>query len=337
MTTTTTTTTSRQPEPFTSITGHTIRHASHSSSTLPLPVPHSSAQTRLVTSASFRRCCKVAVAAIVGTLGLIATWWALDLAMWTAVKDYRDDCRGEVALGHDLSGTCEEILAQELQKPPVWRSFIGFEGSTHRKGFKKLAGAAKKDTQKRWLDWGWQDTRYSKLGDPKLRDYYYMGPKSPPSSILHDELFDHIDPESPATSDPQRELINAGGAREGVRKQGDKVVLYGGIECSWTSDCTVIRKLLPAVNYPSSSAGPAAALYGSLTTDGAPAIAGVPLSFDASKSSPIDSIAGGLFVAVLVSLGLQYLGKSLVAGAKKQSKIALGKEQMKQKGKVKVS
>ena len=75
-------------------------------------------------------CIKIATASIIGLLGVIATWWALELAMWTAVKEYRDDCRQQVSATITMLSTppvtseCQQSLEQELRPPTMWRSFL---------------------------------------------------------------------------------------------------------------------------------------------------------------------------------------------------------------------
>jgi hypothetical protein len=63
--------------------------------TLPLPVPSRAATSLLTLRLKASRALKVALGAVIGLLGIIATWWALDLAMWNSVKEWRDDCRNQ--------------------------------------------------------------------------------------------------------------------------------------------------------------------------------------------------------------------------------------------------
>jgi hypothetical protein len=67
---------------------------------------------------------KVFVGTLVGALGLVATWWALDLAMWTAAKDFRDDCRQQAQMFNMTSPECEKVLGRGLDRPPTWRSYL---------------------------------------------------------------------------------------------------------------------------------------------------------------------------------------------------------------------
>lgn len=67
---------------------------------------------------------KLVTGAMVGILGLVATWWALDLAMWTAAKDFREDCREQFQTFNVTSPECDKILRQSLRPPPTWRDYF---------------------------------------------------------------------------------------------------------------------------------------------------------------------------------------------------------------------
>ncbi|KIW50194.1 hypothetical protein PV05_11807 [Exophiala xenobiotica] len=67
---------------------------------------------------------KLVTGAMVGILGLVATWWALDLAMWTAAKDFREDCREQFQAFNVTSPECDKILRQSLRPPPTWRDYF---------------------------------------------------------------------------------------------------------------------------------------------------------------------------------------------------------------------
>jgi hypothetical protein len=64
--------------------------------TLPLPVQSSTpraANSLFTFRVNASKLLKVTIGTIIGLLGVTAGWWALDLAMWTSVKEWRDDCR----------------------------------------------------------------------------------------------------------------------------------------------------------------------------------------------------------------------------------------------------
>lgn len=67
---------------------------------------------------------KFSVGVIVGVLSLTSAWWALDLAMWTAVKDFREDCREHLQAFNITSSKCREVMARPLREPPTWRGYL---------------------------------------------------------------------------------------------------------------------------------------------------------------------------------------------------------------------
>lgn len=75
-------------------------------------------------SLTLLRVIKFSVGALVGTLSLISAWWALDLAMWTSVKDFRDDCREQLQSFNSTSPFCQEALSRPLRAPPTWREYL---------------------------------------------------------------------------------------------------------------------------------------------------------------------------------------------------------------------
>ncbi|KAJ9608674.1 hypothetical protein H2200_006445 [Cladophialophora chaetospira] len=70
------------------------------------------------------RIVKFSVGALVGTLSLMSAWWALDLAMWTSVKDFREDCREQLQNFNFSSSACQEVLSRPLRQPPTWRGYL---------------------------------------------------------------------------------------------------------------------------------------------------------------------------------------------------------------------
>jgi hypothetical protein len=161
------------------------------------------------------RVAKVALTATIACLGLVATWIALDVAMWTAAKEWRDDCREQLAANLTISAICEEILSRELLAPPSWRSYL-------------------------------------KLPDPFSTGYRKIRHERDPELISHDEegfvQRDEYDAPEPSAG-PRNTLASrspppyykrllkeltgsygVGYVEEGVRKQSDSEIMYGGME-----------------------------------------------------------------------------------------------------------
>jgi hypothetical protein len=67
---------------------------------------------------------KLSVGATVGVLSLLAAWWALDLAMWTSVKDFREDCRDHLEAFNWTTPACRDVLKRPLRPPPTWRDYL---------------------------------------------------------------------------------------------------------------------------------------------------------------------------------------------------------------------
>ena len=98
---------------------------------LPLPITssparlgHGSCNFRALSRVSVVGVVKLVTGAMVGILGLVTTWWALDLAMWTAAKDFREDCREQFQAFNVTSPECDKILRQRLRPPPTWRDYF---------------------------------------------------------------------------------------------------------------------------------------------------------------------------------------------------------------------
>ncbi|KIV84120.1 hypothetical protein PV11_06092 [Exophiala sideris] len=61
---------------------------------------------------------------VAGGLGIVAAWMALYLALWTSVKDFRDDCRSQNSTVGTMSEACRSILSKSLSAPPFSPKFL---------------------------------------------------------------------------------------------------------------------------------------------------------------------------------------------------------------------
>jgi len=144
---------------------------------------------------------KVTIAAFLTIFGLVATWWALDLAMWTAVKDFREDCREELQNFNYTSIHCQDTLSRPLRPPPTFDLYLGkaTNGMLGASPFRACRGSA--------------DGTASTCSGKR----YYLASKSasPSYDSVHDEFEAFFEPSS-------------------VRKQEDSAILYGG-HAPWTN------------------------------------------------------------------------------------------------------
>ncbi|KAK4937679.1 hypothetical protein LTR10_021753 [Elasticomyces elasticus] len=61
---------------------------------------------------------------VAGGLGIVAAWMALYLALWTSVKDFRDDCRSQNSTVGIVSEACRSVLSKSLSAPPFSPKFL---------------------------------------------------------------------------------------------------------------------------------------------------------------------------------------------------------------------
>jgi hypothetical protein len=180
---------------------------------LPFPVQYTSTQASssiLKFNLKATRTAKLALTATIACLGLIATWIALDVAMWTAAKEWRDDCREQQAANLTISARCEEILSKELVAPPGWRNYLRLP-DVFGTGYAKMRyegssvshdeeGFVERDEVDGGMAAGYRGILASRSPTP-----YYK-------RLLRELIGDYHD------------------AEEGIRKQGDPAFMYGGME-----------------------------------------------------------------------------------------------------------
>lgn len=203
--------------------------------TLPLPVP--STPLRAASSIFGRRVkvsriAKVALGTIIASLGLVATWIALDVAMWTAVKEWRDDCRDQKANNIMVSARCAEILSQELVPPPTWRSFLSRLPDPMKGSYSKLedrddsAFEEHDGDMERGHDELYTPATSSVAGVllPRTTQASMSGRPVEYERMLNDLIADYaIEPSSDL--DDRITL-------DSIRKQSDNAIIYGG-ECRY--------------------------------------------------------------------------------------------------------
>ncbi|KIW72756.1 hypothetical protein PV04_00931 [Phialophora macrospora] len=73
---------------------------------------------------------KFSVSVLVGTFSLVSARWALDLAMWTSVKDFREDCGEQLQHFNMTSPSCQDVLSRPLRGPPKWRGYLAKAAET---------------------------------------------------------------------------------------------------------------------------------------------------------------------------------------------------------------
>jgi hypothetical protein len=180
---------------------------------LPLPVQYRSthaSRSILKFNLKATRIAKLALTATIACLGLIATWIALDVAMWTATKEWRDDCREQQAANLTVSARCEEILSKELVAPPGWRSYLRLPDSfgtgyakMRYEGSEMISHDEEGFVERDEVD-EMAEGRRGMLASRSPTPYYRR--------LLRELIGDYHD------------------AEEGIRKQGDPAFMYGDME-----------------------------------------------------------------------------------------------------------
>ena len=150
---------------------------------------------KIVSTLSLIQVIKIFIGALVGAMSLICAWWALDLAMWTSVKDFREDCREQLQNFNLTSTACEEVLRLPLRKPPTWRVHLG-------KATNNPVGESKYHYHR--------DTSYDGSERSRPRQHLACRPARPFCENLHDQLDKYFE-----------------SYRTGIRGQGDAAIMYG--------------------------------------------------------------------------------------------------------------
>ena len=183
-----------------------------------LPPPVSLTASRVASSTRYlrkhpARMARLCLGAAVAVLGVTAAWWALDLAMWTAMKEFRDDCRDERAANLTVSAECDDALARSLRRPPVWRDYLRFPGETPYRAFRETRPTAVDHDE---LD----DSSATSRSEAASRTVLPSG-----SYVPHYERFVHD-----AIEDAECDVICDGlGMSNSVRHQRDAAIMYGPI------------------------------------------------------------------------------------------------------------
>ena len=158
-------------------------------------------------SLTLLRVIKISVGALVGTLSLWSAWWALDLAMWTSVKDFREDCREQLSNFNITSPVCLKALSRPLREPPTWRGYL----------------------EKATLNFPWDDGGYRFIRDKESQRRQLASRAARPDPTFHDDLsgfFGSLG--KPGSQDELSFYERVAG--EGIRRQGDAAIMYGGME-----------------------------------------------------------------------------------------------------------
>jgi hypothetical protein len=97
----------------------TVPNGSPTAAAIAQPQPRTNAALKTDTWGRCYRALRMSCAAALAIMGMVAAYWTLMVTWWTAEKDFRDDCRSQIATVGHASPACLKELGKDLQAPPI--------------------------------------------------------------------------------------------------------------------------------------------------------------------------------------------------------------------------